>query len=41
MIEMATKFLEIVEKSNKPSKPDAPQSLFILDGLLQLISMQC
>ena len=38
MLEMARKNLELSEQFNKPSKPDAPQSLFILDPLLQLIS---
>lgn len=41
MIEMAQKFLDIVSKANKPSKKDAPASLFTMDGYLQLISMQC
>ena len=38
---MAQKNLEIVEKANKPTDPDAAESLFILDALLQLVSMQC
>lgn len=38
---MAQKFLDIVAKVNKPSKKDAPASLFTMDGYLQLISMQC
>ena len=41
MLEMAQKFLDIVVKTNKPSKKDAPPSLFTMDGYLQLISMQC
>ena len=41
MLEMAQKFLDIVAKTNKPSKKDAPASLFTMDGYLQLISMQC
>lgn len=40
MIEMAEKFLQIVEKANKPSNKDAPRSIFSLDGYLQLVSMQ-
>lgn len=41
MLSMATKHLEIVERSNKPSSEDSPPSLFVLDALLQLISIQC
>jgi hypothetical protein len=41
MLGMAQKFLDIVAKVNKPSKKDAPASLFTMDGYLQLISMQC
>jgi len=36
---MAQKFLDIVSKTNKPSKKDAPASLFTMDGYLQVISM--
>lgn len=41
MLEMAQKFLDIIERCNKPSDKDAPASLFAMDGYLQLISMQC
>ena len=41
MLGMAQKFLDIVAEVNKPSKKDAPASLFTMDGYLQLISMQC
>jgi len=39
MLDMAQKFLDIVKKSSKPSDKDAPASLFIMDGYLQMISM--
>lgn len=38
---MATKHLEIVERSNKPSSEDNPPSMFVLDPILQLVSIQC
>ena len=41
MIAMARKYIEIVEKHNKPSDPNAAPSVFILDPLMQLISMLC
>lgn len=39
MLSMAQKNLDIVEKNNQPSSTDSPPSVFILDALLQLISM--
>lgn len=41
MLQMAKKHLEVVEHFNVPSDSNSPQSLFILDALLQLTSMQC
>lgn len=41
MLEMAKKFLDIVLKANRTEDKDAPPSLFILDGYLQMISMLC
>ena len=41
MLAMAQKNLEIVENFNALSDPNDAPSLFILDGILQLVSMLC
>ena len=41
MLLMANKYVELVEKTNRPSDSAAPPSIFTLDALLQMISMQC
>jgi hypothetical protein len=41
MMQMVHKYLEIVEKSNVPRDPTDPPSVFIMDALLQVISLEC
>ena len=41
MMQMVHKYLEIVEKTNTPRDPTDPPSVFIMDALLQVISLEC
>ena len=41
MMQMVNKYLEIVEKVNKPRDPEDPPSVFLMDAILQVISLQC
>jgi hypothetical protein len=34
MMQMGNKYLEIVEKTNKPRDPNDPPSIFIMDAIL-------
>lgn len=38
MMQMVNKYLEIIEKTNKPRDPQEPPSVFIMDALLQKVS---
>jgi len=39
MMQMVKKYLEIVEKVNKPRNPEDPPSVFLMDAILQVISL--
>ena len=39
MMQMVKKCLEIVEKVNKPRNPEDPPSVFLMDAILQVISL--
>jgi tetratricopeptide (TPR) repeat protein len=41
MIQMVQKYLDIVEKVNKPRDPTDPPSVFLMDAILQVVSLQC
>jgi tetratricopeptide (TPR) repeat protein len=36
---MVQKYMDIVEKVNKPRDPTDPPSVFLMDGLLQVVSL--